>query len=225
MQNGYSATIRSIDVMGITCFFAFELYAVVQLTPWMMSHPVMLFVLAFSAYVTADFLSGFVHWFGDTWGQMDTPIIGSAFIRPFREHHVDQTAITRHDFVETNGANCTTSVLLLVPILFLATTPVRVFLMFLGLGVFATNQFHKWAHMKKVTPVIRFLQRTRVILSPGHHRIHHVSPYDRYYCITTGWLNALLEHFRFFRAFEKILHYFFGFIPREEDTRYINAKQ
>lgn len=162
---------------------------------------------AITGYIFADFLSGFVHFLGDTFGSETTPIIGAAFVQPFRKHHTDPEDITKHGFVETNGHNCLVSIpvmMIMAHVLFkyVVVSAAAGFAFatsyFLILGVFLTNQFHKWAHLKRAPAPIRFLQRTRLILSPAHHKIHHTSPYTRYFCITTGWLNFTLDRLFFF---------------------------
>lgn len=52
-----------------------------------------------------DYVSGFVHWAGDTWGTLKTPIFGTALIGPFRLHHVDPQDICVHSWMETNAAS------------------------------------------------------------------------------------------------------------------------
>lgn len=167
-----------------------------------------------------------------------------AFIRPFREHHIDPTAITRHDFIETNGDNC---MLTIVPLanmafnfltlspgefcinklsltflvcmkmlsdflscyfkitmqrmsewltLFLSSFsaaeiyhiyPWYCYLFALAIFVTLTNQIHKWSHTYFGLPFwVVFLQNCHIILPRKHHRVHHVSPHETYFCITTG---------------------------------------
>ncbi len=166
-----------------------------------------------AGYVLADFVSGLVHWLADRFGTPDTPLLGAAFVRPFREHHADPEAITRHDFFETNGNNCLVAVpQLALTFFFLDVLPgqhLRLFflalILFTSWSVFATNQFHKWAHMAEPPAVAQYLQRANLILSRGHHSIHHVSPFNTHYCITTGWLNGPLQKLRFFETLEWIL--------------------
>lgn len=157
---------------------------------------------ALAGYITADFVSGLVHYAGDTFGNKKTPIIGKAFIYPFREHHVDQAAITRHNFFITNGNNCLVSLpAMIVMHVFLFPlaqssfffAALFAFLYFLVISVFLTNQIHKWAHMKRPPKLVRLLQHMHIILNPKHHSVHHTAPYKKYFCITTGWLNPLIE--------------------------------
>ncbi|CAF0983512.1 unnamed protein product [Adineta steineri] len=178
--------------------------------------------------LTADLASGIVHWGADTWGSVDMPFIGRNFLRPFREHHIDPTSITRHDFVETNGDNFAVTVPYLLymayKFTYLSDTDIRrtynveVYMFLLAIFVSMTNQFHKWSHTYFGLPsYIVFLQNYHVILPRKHHRLHHVVPHDTYFCITTGWLNWPLEMIKFWSLLEIIVEKYTGAKPRSDD--------
>ncbi len=167
-----------------------------------------------TGYLLADFASGFVHFMGDTFGDEHTPVVGKAFIYAFREHHTDQKAITRHDFFYTNGNNCLVSLPVmiamyhLVPGAWLANLLVAFLyatLFFLVIGIFFTNQIHKWAHQDTPNAFARVLQRYGLILTPARHKLHHTAPYASDFCITTAWLNPMLNKLHFFPIAKYIL--------------------
>jgi hypothetical protein len=178
-----------------------------------------------AGYVASDWLSGMVHWAGDRWGTEKTFMLGPTIVKPFREHHSDQKEITRHNFVETNGNNCmgTTVILvfsLLLPEEGLIGLFLRVAAVGLCFGLFATNQFHQWAHLDAPPLPIHLLQRLHLILPADHHAKHHQAPYDRDYCITTGWLNPLLRKVRYFEFLEWAIERITGAAPFRDTTSY-----
>lgn len=158
-----------------------------------------------------------------------------AFIRPFREHHIDPLAITRHDYIETNGDNCLSTVPLLgiVTLLVTVQTPDQVifwypayfFFMALAFFVILTNQIHKWSHMYHGLPwIVEKLQDWKLILPRKHHRVHHVAPHETYFCITTGWCNYPLEVLRFWTTLEWLITKATGVKPRVDDLKWANKR-
>jgi ubiquitin-conjugating enzyme E2 variant len=204
---------RALEIASIAFVFGSLLWIAVRMAA--ATHTVggwiAIALAAIGGYIVSDFLSGFVHWAGDTVGDETTPIFGPNFVRPFRFHHVDPEDITRHDFVETNGNNCivATPVLLTLLVIMPKETGLlfyaSVVIAFTAFFVFCTNQFHKWAHTKAPAPWVRLLQRAGLILSPEHHVVHHTSPRDKYYCITVGWMNPVLDKIHFFRFCEAVI--------------------
>jgi plasmanylethanolamine desaturase len=222
LAQGYSPAIRAMEIasiisfVGLESFLVWTLWSNPYMGPWLVLSAVLL------GYLAADFVSGFVHWMGDTWGSTDMPVLGKAFIRPFREHHVDEKAITRHDFVETNGNNCLVSLpVALLAVLMPHSSAGWVFASaFLGAMIFwvmATNQFHKWSHLDEPPALVGFLQRVHFILPPAHHRIHHTAPFNKYYCITVGWMNKPLMLIGFFPTLERVITWMTGLVPRQDD--------
>lgn len=183
-----------------------------------------LFVLL-GGLVAADFASGLVHWGADTWGRDDLPVIGRLLLVPFRVHHINPGDFARRSFVDTNGEVAAISVpvlaaLMLVPVDTSWGTVVSLFgLAFCGLGML-TNQIHKWAHVNHVPAPVRWLQRLGLLLRHDEHAFHHAHPYEKRYCITTGWCNRPLDAIAFFRRLESLITRLTGALPRHDDRRY-----
>lgn len=224
--------IRGLDWTSLVSYAGLASWLMLRLAPRTQERPWVALTAVLLGYLAADLTSGVVHWAADTWGSPDLPILGPAVLGPFREHHRDPLAITRHDFVETNGNNC----LISLPVLGIALWLVpdsegggSLFLSsFLGALVFwtlLTNQFHKWAHLPAPPPLLAFLQRWHLILPPAHHELHHTRPFTSHYCITTGWLNWPLNWARVFPFLEWCITAYTGALPRRDDLGTVAAKQ
>jgi hypothetical protein len=212
-------------VSFLYCFVMLRLfYNLLSSLSSLASHIALLSAIAMAA-VWADFVSGMLHWACDTYGSVSTPVVGKLLIRSFREHHIDPLAITRHPFFETNG----NSILATLPVaIFLAFCPpaeasgvLHYFLMcYLTCSTLLlsfTNQIHKWAHTHEPPSVIRFFQNIGLILEGRGHQKHHFRPYDRNYCITTGWLNPIFEKIDYWRRLEELIQSLSGVVPRKDD--------
>lgn len=159
-----------------------------------------------------DLLTGMVHWACDRFGDATTPIVGPLLIRAFREHHLDPGKMVDHDSIETNGEPCFLSALALVVLALLAPgvessvgAAAVTFVWTMATAGAWANQVHKWAHMADPPRLASSLQRVGLALRPDEHACHHLAPYDSGYCISTGWMNPLLDRLGLWSWLERSL--------------------
>ena len=220
---GYSASHRAYEICVSLFALALFVWLLVRLarspaiSGWWVPLALFLGILA------ADFVSGVAHWGFDSWGNLDTPVLGRLAIRTFREHHVDQKAICGHDFIETNGHNMTLAVIPFGLVAAQSETSswlgalVATSLLSWGVFVSITSQIHKWAHMAEPPRPVALLQRAGIFLRAEHHDVHHAAPFDESYCITCGWLNGPLRAIGYFRGMERAITWLTGVKPRKDD--------
>lgn len=237
LRAGYSGAQRLLQLVGLSLFFAWTPYVLARTLNiadnLAVPHAQGVIALALIAgYLFSDFASGFVHWFCDNYGSESWPIVGPAFIRPFRHHHVAPKDLCEHGFVQLNGNNCIVSLLTFWWATLPAVNPESgtkvVFLGSFWLSVawftFATNQFHAWAHSDNPPRIAKWLQKRRLILSPTLHDVHHSPPHHKAYCITTGLMDRPLRALAFFPIAEGIIEKVFGVQPLHKGSG-INSPQ
>lgn len=235
LKESYSPSKRKQELVCVTLFFILYPLAVLNVVKYFSLNNLLPVIIGgFFGILIADFASGLVHWGADTWGTLSTPLVGSTFIRSFREHHVSPTAMVNHDFVETNADN----LMLTIPTLFMMANKdllansvdgidpsfwdlfsISLWIMTVT-GVALTNQIHKWAHTQEPPQIVKILQKSGIILAKKNHSVHHKPAFDGYYCITTGWLNPILDKTGFWRIIENLVKSITGMQPREDDYKW-----
>ncbi len=201
----YAFHIRCIEIAAIAVFIAMSIrvcWMLIENTETLGWEICLALVLGF---ILADFISGLVHFWCDHIGKTTTPILGPIFVKHFLAHHDNPRDITEHDFVETNGNNFLASAMLLLPLFihlsFVQNAPGAISYMYFSACIFLalTNQSHKWAHQVHCKKYVVLLQKIRILLPNHLHALHHETPHESYFCITSGILNELLEKTGFFR--------------------------
>ena len=153
----------------------------------------------------ADLFTGFIHWLEDTFWTEETPFIGKWLIQPNELHHRKPSAFLAKNWWQS----CYDAVLVGVMILLIADLLHRLnweLWLFVLVSINAT-QVHKFSHraQTKLPPIIRFMQKIRIIQNSRHHVKHHIGDNNSHYCLITPVLNPILDRTHFWKFMEFML--------------------
>lgn len=176
-----------------------------------------LFDLLF-AVLAADFVTGFVHWLEDSYGNPKWPLIGRHVIAPNMLHHAEPAAMTKNSWLQSAGIPLMLVGVFTGVVAALGALTWQI-LVFVGVAVNA-NEIHKWNHMpeRRKGWLIRAVQKLPLLQSRKHHAKHHGAAKNTHYCVITNWMNPVLEAIGFWRGLEAAIKFLFGVSKRPDPT-------
>ncbi len=172
--------------------------------------------------ITADFISGIVHWWEDTYGNPEWKFlgIGKYLIAPNLIHHQKPRDFIKNSYWKRNSAAIILSFFLsLISYEFVGIKPETALILFLY-GSQAV-QIHAIAHRteKENGKFLTFLEESGLIQSKRHHARHHTAPHKCGYCLMTNWVNPILDAIQFWVMLEWITLKIFGIPVRYDHGR------
>ncbi len=155
--------------------------------------------------LSADFISGLVHWWEDAYGNPNWKFIGKSIVQPNIEHHQYPRKFLLNTFFDRVKISMITGVVICVVLAFfnMFSIEIAVTLFYAAMA----NQVHAMAHRtdKENGKLVVWLQKIGLLQSRKMHGYHHKSPYNLNYCILTNYLNPILNVFNFWDVLELTL--------------------
>ncbi len=155
-------------------------------------------------FFLADLVSGLVHWWEDSFGEPDSPIIGKWIVQPNIQHHVAPAEFLKKNWWQSSWDLFLAGVIICVVAYYTGHFGWEVVL-FSVLSANA-NQLHKYGHMAehKVPWFVRIFIKAKVFQDARHHGRHHSGQKNTAYCVITPYLNPVLDKIGFWRGLEKV---------------------
>lgn len=189
------------------------------------SWPAIAGVVVASLFV-ADLFTGLIHWMTDTWFD---EVVLTRVVSIAREHHIYPHHILGYGFRDYVGYTSWPAVVVIGPVLLwllLASTPspfVYGFVLFsagiCAISFFGTH-FHRFGHRRSRNPLVRFLQRAHLLISPEYHALHHGGTHTTHYCVVNGWANVVCDAIGFWRGLELVIGTLTRTVPRRNDDEW-----
>lgn len=162
----------------------------------------------------ADFLTGLIHWWEDRFLDLPRSKILAAIELDNYVHHINPEAMGKLSAWENIKEHAWAGWTLALVSWYLGA-PLWLWLAFF----FASfgNLVHRWAHVprSKVPTVVRWIQRTGLMITASHHAGHHREGRTlvmkdqsyRRFCPMTNWVNPVLDSIGFFPRLERTIRH------------------